>query len=45
MRNHLIAAHGFLTREEEKPMYDLKAILLSAFIVAVIAVAIAGWWG
>lgn len=33
------------TEEEMTALHDLAAILLSAFIVAVIALTIAGWMG
>jgi hypothetical protein len=44
MRNHLIAKHGYLTRQEA-PLSDLRDILYAAFIVAVIAVTLIGYFG
>jgi FtsH-binding integral membrane protein len=43
-RNCLIASHGYLTRQDA-PMSGLRDILYAAFIVIVIAVAFAGFYG
>ena len=43
-RNYLFGMHGFLHRRDV-PMSGVRDVLLAAFIIVVIAVAVAGYFG